>query len=187
MQPTHGRLWISRNGVITHWRDPMPETEFPETPESAEFEGAGLALPLLPLTTGVVLPQMVVTLAVESAEARDAADGAIAGDRRVLLVPKVGTGYTRVGTVARVENEGELPGGQRALVLRGLSRAVVGRTVPSDNPGLWVEVDPVAEPATVSGRAKEMVREFRAVVRGIAEKLGNPRIADALAGVDDPG
>ena len=165
----------------------MPETEFPETPESADCESAGLALPLLPLTTGVVLPQMVVTLAAESAEARDAADGAIGADRRVLLVPRVGTGYTRVGTVARIENEGELPGGQRALVLRGLSRALVGRTVPSDRPGLWVEVDPVAEPSQVSARAKEMVREYRAIVRGIAEKLGNPRIADALAGVDDPG
>ena len=130
---------------------------------------------------------MVVTLALESAEGRDAADGAISGDRRILLVPRVGTGYTRIGTVARIENEGELPGGQRALVLRGLSRAVVGRTVPSDQPGVWVEADPVAEPAAVSGRAKEMVREYRAVVRGIAEKLGNPRIADALAGVDDPG
>ncbi len=146
-----------------------------------------LRLPLLPLNTGVVLPQMVVTLALESAEGRDAADGAIAGDRRILLVPRVGSGYTRIGTVARIENEGELPGGQRALVLRGLSRAVVGRTVPSDEPGVWVEADPVAEPAAVSGRAKEMVREYRAVVRGIAEKLGNPRIADALAGVDDPG
>ncbi len=146
-----------------------------------------LNLPLLPLTTGVVLPQMVVTLALETAEGRDAADGAIAGDRRVLLVPRVGSDYTRVGTVARVENEGELPGGQRALVLRGLSRAIVGRTVPSDHPGLWVEADPVAEPSVVTGRAKEMVREYRAVVRGIAEKLGTPRIADALAGVDDPG
>jgi ATP-dependent Lon protease len=146
-----------------------------------------LTLPLLPLNTGVVLPQMVVTLALESAEGRDAADGAIAGDRRILLVPRVGTGYTRVGTVARIENEGDLPGGQRALVLRGLSRAVVGRTVPSDHPGVWVEADPVAEPGVVSGRAKEMVREYRAVVRGIAEKLGNPRIADALSGVDDPG
>jgi ATP-dependent Lon protease len=152
----------------------MPETET-------------LNLPLLPLSTGVVLPQMVVTLALETAEARDAADGAIAGDRRVLLVPRVGSDYTRVGTVARVENEGELPGGQRALVLRGLSRAVVGRTVPSDRPGLWVEADPVAEPSTVTGRAREMVREYRAVVRGIGEKLGTPRIADALAGVDDPG
>ncbi len=163
------------------------EARSESTPEAAFSDVEGLRLPLLPLNTGVVLPQMVVTLALESAEGRDAADGAISGDRRILLVPRVGTGYTRIGTVARIENEGELPGGQRALVLRGLSRAVVGRTVPSDQPGVWVEADPVSEPAAVSGRAKEMVREYRAVVRGIAEKLGNPRIADALAGVDDPG
>ncbi|HEY3674018.1 MAG TPA: LON peptidase substrate-binding domain-containing protein, partial [Acidimicrobiia bacterium] len=165
----------------------MTEASPEATPEVDSHEVDELRLPLLPLNTGVVLPQMVVTLALESAEGRDAADGAISGDRRILLVPRVGSGYTRIGTVARIENEGELPGGQRALVLRGLSRAVVGRTVPSDEPGVWVEADPVAEPAAVSGRAREMVREYRAVVRGIAEKLGNPRIADALAGVDDPG
>ena len=165
----------------------MTEASPEATPEVTPPEEDGQRLPLLPLNTGVVLPQMVVTLALESAEGRDAADGAIAGDRRILLVPRVGSGYTRIGTVARIENEGELPGGQRALVLRGLSRAVVGRTVPSDQPGVWVEADPVSEPAAVSGRAKEMVREYRAVVRGIAEKLGNPRIADALPGDDDPG
>ena len=33
-------------------------------------------LPVLPLTTGVVGPQMVVTLALETAEARAAADDA---------------------------------------------------------------------------------------------------------------
>ena len=30
-------------------------------------------------------------------------------------------------------------------------------------------------------------REYRAIVRGIAERLGSPRFADALAGVDDIG
>ena len=45
----------------------------------------------------------------------------------------------------------------------------------------------MAEPGSVSGRARELAREYRAVVRGIAEKLGSPRIADALTGVDDPG
>jgi ATP-dependent Lon protease len=144
-------------------------------------------LPLLPLTNGVVLPQMVVTLAVESPEARDAADGALAADRRVLLVPRVGTGYARIGTVARVENEGELPGGGRALVLRGLARAVVGAPVPSEHPGVWVSVEHVTEPTATSGRARELAREYRAVVRGIAERLGSPRFADALSGVDDVG
>src|SRR5436190_12830316 len=152
----------------------MPDTEI-------------LTLPLLPLTNGVVLPQMVVTLAVESAEARDAATGALDSDRRVLLVPRVGSGYARIGTVARVENEGELPGGGRALVLRGLSRAIVGAPAATGHAGVWVHADPVAEPAAVTGRARELAREYRAIVRGIAERLGSPRLADALQGVDDIG
>src|SRR5262245_60374156 len=121
----------------------MPETET-------------LTLPLLPLTNGVVLPQMVVTLAIESPEARDAAEGALAADRRILLVPRVGTGVAAIGTVGRVENVGELPDGGRALVLRGLSRAVVGTPVPNDQPGVWVAAQPVDEPAAVSGRAREL-------------------------------
>ena len=68
-------------------------------------------------------------------------------------MPRVGTGYARIGTIARVENEGELPGGGRALVLRGLARAVVGAPLPSEHPGVWVAVDPVTEPAATSGRA----------------------------------
>src|SRR5207244_13615271 len=117
-----------------------------------------LALPLLPLASGVVLPQMVVTLALESDDARAAADGALAGERLILLVPRVDGRYARVGTVARVENEGELPGGQRALVLRGLYRAVVGVGVPSDRPGLRVEAEPVRQPTAASGRGRERAR-----------------------------
>ena len=52
---------------------------------------AGPALPLVPLSTGVVLPQMVVTLALE-AGARGARRGprpAPSEERLVLLVPKV--------------------------------------------------------------------------------------------------
>jgi ATP-dependent Lon protease len=144
-------------------------------------------LPLLPLTSGVVLPQMVVTLALETAEARDAAAAATGAGGHVLLVPRVDAGYGRVGTVARVENVGELPGGQRAIVLRGLSRALVGTIVSRDEGGIWVTAEPVDEGRPVSGRARDLAREYRAVVRGIAEKLGSPRFADALNGVDDPG
>ena len=161
-------------------------TETPEAPDTVKA-----ALPLLALPSGVVLPQMVVTLALESPEARSAADGARAGDGRVLLVPRTTvdgrSGWTRIGTVARVEHEGEMPDGQRALVLRGLARAHVGAVVPSEHPGLWVEAEPVHEPAAVSGRARELAREYRAVVRAIAAALGRPRLADAVAGVDDPG
>jgi ATP-dependent Lon protease len=146
-----------------------------------------LALPLLPLSTGVVLPQMVVTLALESPEAREAAAGADEGDGQLLLVPKVGGSYAKVGTVARIENRAELAGGQSALVLRGVSRASVGPVVPSEHPGLWVSAELVADATVASGRVQELMREYRAVVRGIATQLGSPRFADALQGVEDPG
>ena len=91
-------------------------------------------LPVLPLTTGVVLPQMVVTLALETGEAKAAADAALGGDRRVLLVPRTEHGYARVGTVAHIEDAGDLPSGLRALVVRGVQRAVIGAGVAGDGP-----------------------------------------------------
>src|SRR5687768_12291384 len=45
-----------------------------------------LTLPVLPLSSGVVLPGMVVTLALETDEARSAVDAAT--DGQVLLVPR---------------------------------------------------------------------------------------------------
>src|SRR5262245_66550725 len=110
---------------------PTPSLGFPPirnrviTMENPVTETQTLTLPLLPLPNGVVLPQMVVTLAIESAEAAAAVEGAETADRLVLLVPRVDSRYAAVGTVARIESSGELPGGERALVLRGLRRAAV--------------------------------------------------------------
>ena len=71
-----------------------------------------LTLPVLPLTDDVVLPGMVVTLALETDEARTAAQAAAKAGETLLLVPRQADGrYARVGTVARVENRGKLPGG----------------------------------------------------------------------------
>ena len=46
-------------------------------------------LPLLPLTTGVVLPQMVVTITLESDEAKRAAAAAEVAGGRLVLVPRI--------------------------------------------------------------------------------------------------
>jgi ATP-dependent Lon protease len=151
--------------------------------------GEEAILPLLALSTGVVLPQMVVTLALETEEARTAAAAAEAasdGDRVLLLVPKVDGRYARVGTVARIENAGELPNGTRALVLRGLHRAVVGAGVVGTGAGLWVEAEPVPD-GEPTERARELAREYRATVAVIAEKLRAGRLDEALQGVSDPG
>jgi ATP-dependent Lon protease len=146
-----------------------------------------VVLPLLPLSTGVVLPQMVVTLALESDEARQAADAAAEGEQLLLLVPRVEGRYARVGTIARVESAGDLPTGARALVLRGLARAVVGVGVPGRGPGLWVEAEPVAEAAEPTPRTRELATEYRALVSEIATRLRAGRLSEALQGVSEPG
>ncbi|HEY7136796.1 MAG TPA: endopeptidase La [Acidimicrobiia bacterium] len=146
-----------------------------------------LALPLLPLTTGVVLPQMVVTLALETDEAQRVGAAATAGDNLLLLVPRIEGRYARVGTVARVESDGTLPNGIGALVLRGLYRAVVGVGVPGTGEVLRVEVEPVVEDAEPTERARDLAREYRAVVAAIADALHSRRLLEVLADVTDPG
>ena len=142
-----------------------------------------LTLPVLPLSTGVVLPGMVVTIAAETDEARAAVDAAT--DGRLLLVPRVDGDYARVGTVVHIEDAGDLPSGVRALVVQGLQRALIGTAVPGTGDALWVEADPVEEPLPTD-RTEELAREYKAVIENILEQRGVPGLADALRGLSDP-
>ncbi|MDQ3304804.1 MAG: endopeptidase La [Actinomycetota bacterium] len=147
-------------------------------------------LPVLPLTSGVVGPTMVVNIVLETPEARTAVEAAQRRSGRLLLVPKLGGHYARVGTIAKIEDVGELPGGHRAVVVRGLERAVIGAGVGDEGDGLWVSVEPVgesAEGAAVSERSRELAREYRAVVEAILEHRGASRLAEGLRGITDPG
>ncbi len=143
-------------------------------------------LPLLPLTQGVVLPQMVVTIALETDEAKRAGAAAADAGDRIVLVPRVDGRFALVGTVAKIESAGDLPNGTRALVIRGVSRARIGHGELGAHGALHVEVDEVDETAP-SPRARELAKEYRAVVETILEHRGARRIADVLAGVEDPG
>ena len=140
-------------------------------------------LPVLPLSTGVVFPGMVVTLALETDEARAAVDAA--GDQEeVLLVPRQDSSYASVGTIARVEGRMNLPNGQRALVVRGIARARVGSGVVGRSSALWVEATPLD--TTPSDRTDELAREYRAAAKVLLESLGGRRLTGALADVDEP-
>ena len=143
-------------------------------------------LPLLPLTTGVVLPGMVITLTVESDDARRAITAADATRGEILLVPKVGQRFAQVGTVAKVEDVGRLQNGMEALVIRGLHRAVITRGVPGTGDAVWVEVDPRPD-EVASPRAHELAREYRATLESIVEARGVPQVAEFLRGISDPG
>ena len=162
-------------------------TEQDVTQEDVSESGARAELlPLLPLTQGVVFPQMVVTIALETDEAKRAGAAAEQAGRRLVLVPKVGDVYAKVGTIAQIENAGELPNGTLALVIRGVGRARVGSGSVGNEGALHVRVDPVDDPEP-SDRAKELAKEYRAVVETILEHRGARRIGDILAGVDTPG
>ncbi len=145
------------------------------------------ALPLLPLTTGVVLPGMVVTLTIESDEARAAVGAAAEGDDALLMtVPRVDGRYAQVGVVAKIEDVGRLRSGVEAVVIRGLRRATVGLGVPGTGEATWVQIGPEPE-EPVSERARELAREYRGAVEAITEARGVPAVADVLRGVTDPG
>jgi ATP-dependent Lon protease len=144
-------------------------------------------LPLLPLTTGVVLPGMVVTLTLESEEAKRAVAAAREADGTILLVPKVGASYARIGTVAKVEDVGLLPSGMDALVIRGTGRARVGLGVPGTGEATWVQIESADDENSDTPRARELAREYRATVEGIVEARGVSGVAEFLRGINDPG
>jgi ATP-dependent Lon protease len=145
-----------------------------------------LTLPLLPLKSGVVLPGMVFTLALESDEARAAAEAAGDTGGRILIVPHIEGRYASVGAVAEVTEQGQLPGGLAAVVVRGDQRAVIGTAVPGTGQALWVEAE-VVEDASPDAEAHELAREYRAVLENILVGRGAGRVAAQLREVTEPG
>jgi ATP-dependent Lon protease len=130
---------------------------------------------------------MVVTLTIESDDARTAVSAARATGGELLLVPRVDSRYARVGTVGKVEDVGSLPSGMEAVVIRGLHRATIGAGVPGTGDATWVQVDPSPDPAEPTQRALDLAREYRAVLENIVESRGVPQVAEFLRGIQDPG
>ena len=163
-----------------HSTDPSADGSTDPAPDALE----ALTLPVLPLAAGVVLPQMVVTIALETGEARAAAE-AVGEDRRVLLVPNPDGRYATVGVVAHVEDDGALPNGTPALVVRAERRARLGAGVVGSGEALWLRADPIDEPAPTE-RARELATEYKAAARSLLQHLGGRRLAGLLRDLDDP-
>ena len=146
-----------------------------------------LALPVLPLTTGVVLPQTVLTLTLDSDEAKAAVASATGADGRLLLVPRIDGVYAKVGTVAKVEESGELPNGVSAAILRGLHRAQLGAGVAGtgSGTGLWVEAIELVD-AAASARVDELGKELRGVLAVLADVRHSRRLPELLRTTSDP-
>ena len=145
-----------------------------------------VTLPLLTLTSGVVLPGMVFTMALESDEARAAVEAARSSGNQLLLVPNIEGRYASVGVIAEITEEGALPGGLQAVDISGSGRATIGTGVPGTGTALWVEADLLDEEEPTPA-AVEVAREYRAVLENILLSRGAGRIASQLREVTEPG
>ena len=157
-------------------------------------------LPVLPLDDDVVLPGMVVPLdltdtetraAVESAQANTPSQASFPGIRstagatkaEVLIVPRVHGEYAEYGTVATVERIGRVPGGKAAVLLRGTTRALVGRIADGPGAARWVHAEDA--PETTDDRTAKLAAEYKAVVISILQQRGGWQLIDAVQQVED--
>jgi len=135
------------------------------------------SLLLIPLDDTVVFPTMDVTLPID-----------VGDEERVLLVPRHGSDFAKVGTIARVTDRVRLPGGGRAVSLSGEMRGIAGAAQTDPTGQLRVEVEEAADDTPVDGRTRDLEREYRAVVEEILETRGaDERVGAFLRAIAEPG
>jgi len=117
---------------------------------------------LISLDETVVFPGMPVTLSVDPG-----------GDSHVLLLPKRGREYAKVGVVAEVTERVKLPGRGYAVSLMGLHRAIPGAASTDPDGRLRVEVDERGEVTPPPSVTHELEHEYRAVVEEILQLRGD--------------
>jgi ATP-dependent Lon protease len=134
-------------------------------------------LRLIPLDDTVVFPTMQVTLPVD-----------VGDDERVLLVPRHGTDYAKVGTIADVVERVRLPGGIRGVSLQGVARGIAGAAHTGTEGQLRVEVEERPDVTPPKSHTVELEREYRAVVEEILELRGDDGRASAFVrSITEPG
>src|SRR6266852_1860649 len=133
-------------------------------------------LKLVPLDDVVIFPGMPVTLPAD-----------VAGDTRVLLIPRRGSGYAKVGVVADVTERVAL-GGRGVASFMPLHRGVRGAAHTGPDGLLRVEVDERPDPAPPPSLTREVDREYRAIVEEILELRGDDgRISAFVRSITHPG
>ena len=143
-------------------------------------------LPMLPLPGAVAFPGAIVTITLESSEARTATTAAAEQEGQLLLVPNVDGRTSTVGVIGTIEQSAELPNGTRVVIVRTHHRALLLDEVVSERSGRWMNVEPLAE-ARPSPRVEALGRELRALAEGIAEARRSRRLPEILRTTSHPG
>ena len=165
----------------------MPTTDTPESTfpnqDSDQNHGAE-QLPVLPLPDGVILPDMVVTVTMQSPEARQILNSVSNG--RLLVVPRIDGVYASVGVIATIADQDSLPDGSPTVTLRAHDRAKVGAGVIGSTNGLWVAAHPMAE-VKPDRETLDLATTYRAAATNLLDRVGGRRMVGALPPVDQPG
>jgi ATP-dependent Lon protease len=134
------------------------------------------SLRVVPLDEVVVFPGMPVTLPAETG-----------GDDRVLLIPRNGSGYAKVGVVAEVTERAALAGRSVASFMPQ-HRGVPGAAHTDSDGVLRVAVDERPDPMPAVALTRELEREYRAVVGEILDLRGDDgRVSAFVRSITHPG
>lgn len=153
------------------------------------------SLPLLALAGIVIMPYTVVTLPVTD-ENSAAVAAALAGDRTVLMVAAredadedapIEMQLHRVGVIGRVEQSGKLPGGEEAVVVRGVVRAEVGKLV-QDEPFVRMTYTERPDVIVQTPELTDLALEVHAAIDAVLGRRDVPQeIRNFVRSIEDPG
>ena len=133
------------------------------------------SLKLIPLDDIVVFPGMAVQLPIDPG-----------GDARVLLIPRHGNGYAKVGVVAEVSPSKKRNRGVASI--QALHRAVPGVAHADRDGVLRVDVEERPDVTPAPTHTRELEREYRAVVEEILDIRGDDgRISAFVRSITEPG
>ena len=144
-----------------------------------------LELPVLALTDEVILPGMVSPILLDR-EAQAAVDAArTSSDNRLLLAPRVGGSYAAVAVLGVIEQVGRTPGGESAVVVRGVQRVRIGAGVTGPGAALWVQATTV-EASAPTARTSQLASDYKSLVVSILQQRGAWQVVDNVQRVSDP-
>ena len=134
-------------------------------------------LKLISLEDTVVFPGMPVTLSFDPGQ-----------DKQVLLMPRRGSDYAKVGVVAEVTERVPLASRGVAVSLMGLYRGVPGAAQTDQDGTLRVDVQERRDLTPPASLTRELEREYRAVIEEILELRGDDgRISAFVRSITNPG
>ena len=157
-------------------------------------ENNGLALPLVPLKDIVIYPKMTVNLDIGRKDSADAVRLASRGDRYIVTAlerdGKETPDVYSVGTVSKISQMLQLPGGLVRVLVEGVSRVKI-RSVYNGERCLMAEVDDLEETAPddelrAEAYRRTLLKEFFEWLRNTKQGLPDEQM-EQLKAITDPG